>query len=59
MSEPDRHLTQEELRKLEREIPRNDPTPSKLRLPTYYGSIEAAEEKAFPWLKNRRRRRAG
>lgn len=57
MQEHDRPLTQEEVAKLEREMPRSDRTADKLGLPTHYGSIEAAEEKRFPWLRDRRRGR--
>lgn len=51
-------LTQDEVKELERKIPRNDPLPDKLGIKRHFGSIEAAEEKAFPWLRDRRRRQA-
>lgn len=50
-------LNEEEMRKLEQRNPSNDSLPGKLRIQTHYGSIEAAEEKRFPWLRYRRRRR--
>lgn len=48
-------LSHDDVRKLEEHIRREDPLPDKLRLPVHYGSIEAAEEKRFPWLRDRRR----
>lgn len=57
MREPDRRLTRDELEKLQRDIPGNDDLGRRLGVRTHYGSIEAAEEKRFPWLKARRLRR--
>lgn len=45
------------MRELEAKIPNRDLLPNQLGLPTHFGSIEAAEEKRFPWLRDRRRRR--
>jgi hypothetical protein len=53
----DKGLSEADLRKLEQEIPRSDATADALGLKTHYGTIEAAEEKAFPWLSRRRRQR--
>lgn len=48
-------LNKSDLRKLEQQITRSDPIAENLGLPVHYGSIEAAEEKRFPWLRRRRR----
>lgn len=59
MPQPDRPkpATNADLKRLEQEIPRVDVTADRLGLPVHYGSIEAAEEKLFPWLARRRARR--
>ena len=44
------------MERMEREIPANDRLNERLGVGRHYGSIEAAEEKRFPWLKARRRR---
>lgn len=41
---------------VERAYPSNDTIARSQRAPTHYGSIEAIEEKRFPWLKKRRGR---
>lgn len=53
----ERRLTREEVERLEREIPANDRLSERLQIGRHYGSIEAAEERRFPWLKRRRQRR--
>jgi hypothetical protein len=50
-------ISKEEMEEIVRSNPNKDPLPGKLSLPTYSGSIEEAEEKRFPWLRERRRRR--
>lgn len=57
MPQPERRLKKEELAELERKIPNQDPLPGVLGVKTHFGSIEAAEEKRFPWLRQRRRSR--
>lgn len=57
MREHDRQLTREDIVKLQRDIPSNDDMGRRLGVGTHYGSIEAVEEKRFPWLKARRRGR--
>ena len=52
-----RPATNADLKRLEQEIPRVDPIVDQLGLPVHYGSIEAAEEARFPWLRRRRGRR--
>ena len=50
-------INKDDLAKLQREHPNQDPLPGKLGLRSYFGSIEEAEERRFPWLKARRSRR--
>lgn len=58
MRQPEqRRLTREEVRELEVKIPNRDALPDQLGVRSHFGSIEAAEEKHFPWLRDRRRRR--
>lgn len=54
---PDRKLTTEDVDKLQRQIENRDVIAEKHNLPVYHGSKEAIEERMFPWLKRRRRRR--
>lgn len=57
MPRPDRSLTKEEMEALERKMPNRDPLPNALGVKKHFGSIEAVEERRFPWLRERRRRR--
>lgn len=53
---PFRRAKKEDLDDLSKTIERQDVIAEKHRLPTYQGSIEAAENQ-IPWLRDRRRRR--
>lgn len=46
--------SREEVDQMESAIPSNDRLNQKLGVGRHYGSIEAAEEKRFPWIRARR-----
>lgn len=48
---------QKKIDEVERAYPANDTIARSLGAKTAFGSIEAIEEKRFPWLKKRRERR--
>ncbi len=50
----EKRLNREDVERMEREIPSNDRLNQRLGVGRHYGSIEAAEEKRFPWIKARR-----
>lgn len=50
-------MNEKEMKSLQARYPSRDPLADKLGLPTHYGPIEEAEEKRFPWLRDRRRRK--
>lgn len=57
MPQPERSLSKEEVAELERQMPNRDSLPAVLGVKKHFGSIEEAEERRFPWLRDRRQRR--
>lgn len=50
-------LTKQDIEDLKVRIPQRDPIAQRAGKPVHHGAIEAAEEAAFPWLRDRRRGR--
>lgn len=50
-------LTKDDIEDLRVRIPSRDPIAERAGKPVHHGGIEAAEEAALPWLRDRRRGR--